>query len=114
MHIKEWQQNVDSWIRNYGIRYFDVKTNTILLMEEVGEVARLIARMYGEQSFKKSISEIEQRKMLSEELGDVVFVLTCIVNQTGMDLQTILSDNLQKKTLRDQERHHNNPKLEDQ
>ncbi|MBK8502316.1 MAG: nucleotide pyrophosphohydrolase [Saprospiraceae bacterium] len=114
MNINEWQQEVDSWISNHGVRYFDVKTNTIILMEEVGELARLIARMYGEQSFKQSISDQEQTNMLSEELGDVIFVLTCIANQTGIDLEKILSDNLEKKTLRDRERHHNNPKLSEQ
>ena len=111
MNINEWQEKVDLWISNYGVRYFDVKTNTILLMEEVGELARLIARIYGEQSFKQAISDLEQKKMLSEELGDIVFVLTCIANQTGIDLETTLAENLKKKTLRDGERHHRNPKL---
>jgi NTP pyrophosphatase (non-canonical NTP hydrolase) len=111
MNIPEWQKQVDSWISNYGVRYFDIKTNTILLMEEVGEVARLIARIYGEQSFKQTISDLDQKKMLSEELGDVIFVLTCIANQTGLDLEKVLTENLKKKTLRDPERHHRNPKL---
>lgn len=111
MNINEWQEKVDLWISNYGVRYFDVKTNTILLMEEVGELARVIARIYGEQSFKQVISDLEQKKMLSEELGDIVFVLTCIANQTGIDLETTLEENLKKKTLRDGERHLRNPKL---
>lgn len=111
MKIKVWQDKVDLWISEYGVRYFDVKTNTILLMEEVGELARLIARIHGEQSFKVPISSEEQEKMLAEELGDVLFVLTCIANQTGIDLTEALNENLKKKSIRDHKRHQNNPKL---
>ena len=111
MEIQEWQDQVDGWIKEYGVRYFDIKTNTILLMEEVGELARIIARMHGEQSFKKTISEKEQKQQLEEEIGDVMFVLTCIANQSGFSLPQILESNLAKKSKRDSQRHKSNPKL---
>jgi len=111
MKIEEWQKIVDDWIKEHGVRYFDIKTNTILLMEEVGELARLVARVYGEQSFKVPISEEKQKLDIAEEIGDVIFVLTCIANQTGLNLPQILEANLSKKSSRDSRRHKNNPKL---
>lgn len=111
MHIKTAQHTVDEWIRSVGIRYYNELTNTAILMEEVGEVARLMARLYGEQSFKKSESAETAREQLSDEMADVLFVLICLANQTGVDLESALEKNLEKKTLRDRERHANNPKL---
>lgn len=108
MEVKEYQDRVDRWIKDYGIRYFDEKTNGLILMEEVGELARLIARIYGEQSFKQKIDE---KKELKNEIGDVLFVLTCLANQMEIDLDEVIEDNFIKKTDRDRERHRNNPKL---
>jgi NTP pyrophosphatase (non-canonical NTP hydrolase) len=105
--IREAQKQVDSWIKNYGVRYFNELTNMALLTEEVGEVARIISRAYGEQSFKAG----EDSSKLGEELADVLFVLVCIANQTGVDLTLELSKSLQKKTQRDSLRHKNNSKL---
>jgi NTP pyrophosphatase (non-canonical NTP hydrolase) len=107
MTIKDAQQTVDNWINTTGIRYFNELTNTAILMEEVGEVARIMARQYGEQSFKKSDTEVN----LADEMADVLFVLICLANQTGIDLTKALEKNLQKKTIRDTERHQNNEKL---
>ncbi len=107
MTIREAQQTVDQWINTTGIRYFNELTNMAILTEEVGEVARIIARQYGEQSFKAS----DKDKNLSDELADVLFVLMCIANQTGVDLTDALHKNLEKKTQRDTERHQNNEKL---
>ncbi len=107
MTIKEVQQCVDEWIKTTGVRYFNELTNMALLTEEVGEVARLIARKYGEQSFKDS----EQDNELANELADVLFVLICLANQTGVNLTDALEQNLAKKTKRDSTRHLNNPKL---
>ncbi|WP_410222199.1 nucleotide pyrophosphohydrolase [Pedobacter sp.] len=107
MTITEAQQTVDQWIKTTGIRYFNELTNTAILMEEVGEVARIMARKYGEQSFKKSDEEIN----LADEMADVLFVLICLANQTGIDLHEALQKNLEKKTRRDAERHKNNEKL---
>jgi len=107
MTIKEAQNTIDKWINTVGVRYFNELTNTALLMEEVGEVARLMARLYGEQSAKES----DLKKSLPDELADVLFVLICIANQTGIDLTDALETNLKKKTDRDGERHANNPKL---
>lgn len=111
MQIEEWQDQVDRWIRENGVRYFDIKTNMILLTEEVGELARIVARIYGEQSFKIEISETEKKEQLQDEIGDVIFVLTCIANQSGFSLPQILEKNLAKKAKRDSQRHKNNPKL---
>ncbi|MCB0667756.1 MAG: nucleotide pyrophosphohydrolase [Saprospiraceae bacterium] len=111
MHVKDWQRLVDEWIQEIGVRYFDIKTNTILLMEEIGEMSRIIARMHGEQSFKDPMTAQEQRDKLEEELGDVIFVLTCIANQSGINLTEILKKNLDKKSIRDVTRHRDNPKL---
>ncbi|MCC6371790.1 MAG: nucleotide pyrophosphohydrolase [Bacteroidia bacterium] len=107
MKISEAQQTVDQWIKEFGIRYFNELTNTAILMEEVGEVARIMARRYGEQSEKES----DKNKSLEDEMADVLFVLICLANQTGIDLETALKNNLQKKSLRDKDRHHNNQKL---
>ncbi len=107
MTIKEAQERVDAWIKEYGVRYFNELTNMAILTEEVGEVARIIARKYGEQSFKENDSE----KMLEDELADVLWVLICIANQTGVDLTEALQKNFDKKTERDKERHINNQKL---
>ncbi|HZH54317.1 MAG TPA: nucleotide pyrophosphohydrolase [Sphingobacteriaceae bacterium] len=107
MTIEQAQQVVDQWIQEKGIRYFNELTNTAILMEEVGEVARIMARKYGEQSFKNKEEEIN----LADELADVLFVLICLANQTGIDLSSALEKNLAKKTARDADRHRNNPKL---
>ncbi len=107
MTLKEAQQSVDDWIKTNGVRYFNELTNMAMLTEEVGEVARIIARKYGEQSFKES----DKDKDLGEELADVLFVLICLANQTGVNLTTALEKNLVKKTKRDKERHHQNKKL---
>ena len=105
--IRYAQQIVDDWIKNVGVRYFNELTNTALLMEEVGEVARIMARRYGEQSEKES----DKNKDLGDEIADVLFVLICLANQTGIDLEEALQKNLDKKTNRDKDRHKNNPKL---
>lgn len=107
MTIQEAQNTIDKWINTTGIRYFNELTNLAILTEEVGEVARIIARKYGEQSFKDS----DKDKDLGDELADVLFVLMCIANQTGVDLTEALQKNLDKKTKRDTERHRNNEKL---
>ncbi|MBQ5663272.1 MAG: nucleotide pyrophosphohydrolase [Bacteroidaceae bacterium] len=106
MTIKEAQERVDAWIKEYGVRYFDELTNMAILTEEVGEVARIMARRYGEQSFKEG-----EKSNLGDEIADVLWVLICIANQTGIDLTEALQKNLEKKTKRDCNRHNNNPKL---
>jgi NTP pyrophosphatase (non-canonical NTP hydrolase) len=105
--IKEAQQKVDEWITTHGVRYFSELTNMAILTEEVGEVARLISRQYGEQSFKKK----EKDKELGDELADVLFVLICLANQTGVDLNKAFEKNMEKKTKRDKTRHKENKKL---
>lgn len=107
MTLQEAQQQVDAWIQTTGVRYFNELTNMAILTEEVGEVARLMSRMYGEQSFKES----DKEKELSDELADVLWVLICIANQTGVDLTTALQKNFEKKTIRDKDRHQQNEKL---
>ncbi len=107
MTIKEAQQTVDRWINTTGIRYFNELTNMAILSEEVGEVARIIARRYGEQSPKKT----DEDKDLGDELADVMFVVICLANQTGVDLTIALQKNIEKKTNRDTDRHRNNEKL---
>ncbi len=107
MTISEAQSTIDSWIKTHGVRYFNELTNTAILMEEVGEVARIMSRKYGEQSFKESDKEIK----LEDELADVLFVLICIANQTGVDLTDAMKKNLEKKTNRDHDRHQGNEKL---
>ncbi len=105
--LKQCQETVDEWINEIGVRYYSELTNTAVLMEEVGEVARLMARLYGDQSFKKS----DEQYNLADEFADVLFVLICLANQTGVDLTDAFGKNMDKKTNRDKERHANNPKL---
>lgn len=107
MDIKNAQKDVDNWINEHGVRYFNELTNMAQLTEEVGEVARIIARRYGEQSEKES----DKDKDLGEELSDVMFVVLCLANQTGIDLQDAFDKKMDKKTKRDHNRHHNNEKL---
>ncbi|MEM9835417.1 MAG: nucleotide pyrophosphohydrolase [Bacteroidota bacterium] len=111
MTIQEAQATVDEWINTIGVRYYNELTNTAVLMEEVGEVARLMARIYGEQSFKNPADASTAPARLADEMADVLFVLICLANQTGIDLTEALRKNLAKKTKRDQERHQNNEKL---
>ena len=111
MVIKTYQEEVDLWIKTVGVRYFSELTNMAILTEEVGEVARLISRMYGEQSFKNPMSLEEQKESLADELADVIWVTVCLANQTGIDLQAALIKNLEKKSKRDSLRHVNNEKL---
>ncbi len=106
MTIKEAQQQVDAWIREYGVRYFSELTNMAVLTEEVGELARIMSRKYGDQSFKEG-----ENQDPSEEMADVLWVLICLANQTGVDLTEALQKNFEKKTKRDKDRHKNNPKL---
>jgi NTP pyrophosphatase (non-canonical NTP hydrolase) len=105
--LAQAQATVDQWIKTYGVRYYNELTNTAILMEEVGEVARIMARKYGEQSFKES----DKAHDLGDEMADVLFVLICLANQTGVDLTESLARNLEKKTKRDADRHRNNEKL---
>ena len=107
MTLMEAQQNVDQWIKTTGVRYFSELTNMTILTEEVGEVARLMSRMYGDQSFK----ETDKEKKLSDELADVLWIIICIANQTGVDLTEALEKNFEKKNIRDAERHKQNEKL---
>ena len=106
MTIQEAQSRVDQWIKSYGVRYFNELTNMAILTEEVGELARVIARKYGEQSFKEG-----ENQDLNEEMADVLWVLICLANQTGVDLTAALEASFEKKTLRDKDRHKNNIKL---
>ena len=105
--INQAQQQVDEWIKTYGVRYFSELTNMVLLTEEVGELARIVARTYGEQSFKES----DLHKNLADEMADVLWVLICLANQTGTNLTEAFARNIEKKTSRDSQRHTNNPKL---
>jgi NTP pyrophosphatase (non-canonical NTP hydrolase) len=106
MTLKEAQETVDGWIKQYGVRYFNELTNMTILTEEVGELARVMARKYGEQSFKPG-----EKDNLSDEMADVLWVLICLANQTGVDLTEALRQNIEKKTRRDEKRHINNDKL---
>lgn len=108
--IKEAQETVDNWIKTVGVRYFNELTNLGILMEEVGELSRVMVRLYGEQSFKES----DKGRELSDEMADVLWVLICLANQTGVDLTTALQKNFEKKNIRDAERHRTNDKLKDQ
>jgi NTP pyrophosphatase (non-canonical NTP hydrolase) len=105
--LSKAQQDVDSWIKNYGVRYFSELTNMAILTEEVGELARIMARTYGDQSFKKT----DLKASLADEMADVLWVLICMANQTGVNLSDAFQKNMEKKTLRDKERHQNNEKL---
>ncbi|MEY4931027.1 MAG: hypothetical protein RI909_1751 [Bacteroidota bacterium] len=107
MTLQDAQQQVDEWIKSHGVRYFNELTNMAILTEEVGEVARIMARRYGEQSEKES----DKHKDLGDEMADVLWVLICLANQTGVDLTKAFQQNMEKKTLRDKDRHHQNPKL---
>lgn len=107
--LRDLQQRVDDWIKTYGVRYFSELTNMAILTEEVGEVARIIARKYGDQSFKES----DKTRHLADEMADVLWVLACLANQTGVDLTDAFERNLRKKTERDSERHKNNQKLKE-
>ncbi len=109
MTLREFQEIVDQWIRTIGVRYYSELTNTAVLMEEVGEIARIMARVYGDQSFKPGKETYD----LADEFADVLFVLICLANQTGVDLSEALERNLTKKTNRDKDRHANNPKLQE-
>jgi NTP pyrophosphatase (non-canonical NTP hydrolase) len=107
MTVAELQTQIDQWIKTIGVRYFNELTNMAILTEEVGEVARIISRQYGEQSFKKG----EENKLLADELADVIWVVVCLANQTGVNLTEALQKNLEKKSTRDKDRHINNTKL---
>lgn len=107
MTLEDIQKQVDEWIKQYGVRYFSELTNTAILMEEVGEVARIMARTYGDQSFKQS----DKDKVLSDELSDVLFVLVCLANQTGINLTEAFAKGMEKRTQRDKTRHLDNKKL---
>ena len=109
MTIKEAQTAVDEWIKTYGVRYFSELTNMALLTEEVGELARIIARTYGDQSFKES----DKNRNMADEMADILWVLLCLANQTGVDLTEAFAKNMEKKTVRDRERHICNDKLRD-
>jgi len=111
MTIKETQANVDHWINTIGQRYFSELTNMAILTEEVGELSRIMARLYGEQSFKTKEKERSAKNDLADEMADVFFVLVCLANQTGVDLTSAIKQNFEKKTIRDKNRHANNPKL---
>lgn len=108
MEIRDAQKLVDDWIKQIGVRYFNELTNTAILMEEVGELARIMARKYGEQSFKKNETDLH----LADEMADVLWVLICLANQCGIDLDKALQENFTKKTMRDDKRHKNNSKLQ--
>ena len=108
MELKEFQDKIDSWIKEYGVRYFNKLTNMAILTEEVGELARVIARKYGEQSFKEG-----EKDNLADEMADVLWVLACLANQTGVDLTEAMEKNFAKKTIRDVKRHKNNPKIQE-
>ena len=105
--LEQLQETIDKWVKKYGVRYFSELTNLAVLVEEVGELARIMSRKYGDQSFKGE----ESGQDLADELADVLFVLVCIANQTGLDLTAAIQKNLEKKTERDKDRHHRNPKL---
>ncbi|MEI7675319.1 MAG: nucleotide pyrophosphohydrolase [Bacteroidales bacterium] len=107
MTITDAQNEVDNWIKNYGVRYFNELTNMVLLQEEVGELAKIIARTYGEQNCKESDKNFD----MEDEMGDILFVLICLANQTGINLEEAFAKNIQKKINRDKDRHTNNPKL---
>ena len=112
MTIRELQDQTDHWIKTYGIRYFSELTNMAILTEEVGELARLIARQYGEQSFKNEEDKKTVQQDMAEEIADIIFVVTCLANQMDIDLETTIAKNFVKKSSRDNKRHQENPKLQ--
>lgn len=112
MHLDELQKSVDLWIKTLGVRYFNELTNTVLLTEEVGELASLMAREYGEQSYKNKIDSLDAKEKIKDEIGDILFVLTCLSNQMGINLEDCIKSNLEKKTKRDKNRHKENKKLQ--
>lgn len=112
MSIKELQAETDNWIRTYGVRYFNELTNMTMLTEEVGELARLVARTFGEQSFKTPLPEEERKLAIADEMSDIIFVLACMANQMDIDLEDAIKNNFRKKTDRDAKRHLNNKKLQ--
>lgn len=111
MTLTELQDRVDQWINNHGVRYFNELTNTVILSEEVGEFSSLIAREYGEQSYKNPMDKNTAKENIESEMGDILFVLTCLANQLDINLESAMNNNLAKKTKRDQDRHINNSKL---
>lgn len=111
MTITQLQRRTDEWITTYGVRYFNELTNMTLLTEEVGELARLMSRTYGEQSFKETVLKSELKDKIADELSDILFVVTCLANQMDIDLERALEKNFEKKTTRDGERHLNNDNL---
>jgi len=111
MTIHALQEQVDQWISDYGVRYFSELTNVAILMEEVGELSRYMARRYGDQSYKKALTDDDEKEKIADEMADVLWVLTCLANQVGVDLTQAVQKNMLKKTHRDKDRHHNNPKL---
>lgn len=111
MSIQELQEQTDQWIKQHGVRYFNELTNLAILMEEVGEFSRVVARTYGEQSFKDPRDEAKAKEKLRDEAADILFVLTCLCNQMDIDMTQAMVANFEKKTNRDQHRHHQNPKL---
>ncbi len=111
MDLKDWQKTVDAWISTIGVRYFDPLTNTLILNEEVGEFSSLIARKFGEQSFKNETEAAHVNDAIKDELADVLFVTICLANQLNIDLNEVLRHNIEKKTLRDSDRHQNNDKI---
>ena len=111
MTITEWQEKVDRWIKDVGVRYFSELTNMAILTEEVGELARHISRTYGEQSYKTPITDEERKNMIADEIADILFVTTCLANQMDIDLQKAVDKNIMKKTNRDSDRHLSNKKL---
>ena len=111
MTITEAQEQVDQWIKTYGVRYFNELTNTTILMEETGELARLMSRVYGEQSFKNKSDEANASTLIEEEMADILWVLICLANQMDIDLDKAFQESMTKKTNRDRNRHRNNPSL---
>jgi NTP pyrophosphatase (non-canonical NTP hydrolase) len=111
MKLDDLQVRVDNWIKDFGVRYFDEKTNALLLVEEVGELARLIARKYGEQSFKNKTDEENVEILIGDEMADIIFVLSCLANQMNVNLTEVVEQNFKKKTSRDNLRHKSNKKL---
>lgn len=109
--IEALQATIHEWVQTYGVRYFSELTNTAILMEEVGELARLMARYFGDQSFKRTEPPADMAAAMGDEMADVLFVLICLANQTGVDMAAAIQRNLAKKTARDEDRHRNNPKL---